>query len=385
MIPYATQEISDQDVDAVVEVLRSDWLTQGPAVERFEQSVARYCGASHAVAVSSGTSALHLSCRALGLGPGDILWTSPNTFVASANCALYCGAKVDFVDIDPHTYNMSVTALEEKLEKAASDGCLPKVIVAVHFAGQPCDMKGIRELADRYQCYVIEDASHAIGATYEGVPTGQCQHSDLTIFSFHPVKVLTTGEGGLISTNRSDLIEKLILLRSHGITRKPRQMVNDSEGGWYYEQVDLGYNYRMTDIQAALGTSQIQRLDSFLARRRQLVSQYNKLLADVPVILPHCADYCESAWHLYVVRIDPEQAGKGRSQVFKEMRENGVGVNVHYIPVHLQPYYRKMGFSRGDFPCAENYYKDALSLPLYTRLSDEDQHKVVRILDKAAS
>ncbi len=383
MIPYARQDISPQDIEAVIDVLKSNWLTQGPTVQRFEKIVADYCGAQHAVAVNSGTSALHIACRALGLGPDDMLWTSPNTFVASANCARYCGAHVDFVDIDPHTYNISVPALAAKLESASRNGGLPNVIVAVHFAGQPCDMRGIRGLADQYGCQVIEDASHAIGAEYKECPVGGGQFSDLTIFSFHPVKLVTTGEGGLITTNRDDLFETLCLLRSHGITRDLNRMRGQSEGSWYYQQVDLGYNYRMTDIQAALGISQMQRLPDFISRRRELVVRYNELLRNLPIGLPFYGPDCGSAWHLYVVRLNLAKVSKSRQQVFNAMRANGIGVNVHYIPVHLHPYYRDLGFGPGDFPEAERYYAEAVTLPLYVRLSNSEQDFVVQELVNA--
>ncbi|MDP9263468.1 MAG: UDP-4-amino-4,6-dideoxy-N-acetyl-beta-L-altrosamine transaminase [Acidobacteriota bacterium] len=381
-IPYGRQDISQADVDAVVEVLRSDWLTQGPAVERFEGRIASACGAQHAVAVCNGTAALHLACLALGLGPGDRLWTSPISFVASANCALYCGAEADFVDIDPRTYNISVAALKEKLEVAARDGRLPKAVVVVHFSGQPCEMEEIGALARTYGFAVIEDAAHALGAEYRGGRIGGCRHSEMTIFSLHPVKIITTGEGGVVLTNREDLRTQLALLRTHGITRDEKQMAGGSEGPWYYEQLDLGYNYRLTDIQAALGYSQMQRLEAFLARRRQLAARYDELLQGLPVILPWQHPDGRSARHLYVIRLDPREATKSRKEVVEQMRASGVQVNVHYIPVHLQPYYRAKGFKRGDFPCAERYYDNAVSLPLYAALGDEEQDYVVATLRK---
>lgn len=380
MIPYGRQDISEGDIRAVEEVLRSDWLTQGPAVERFEKAVADYCGAAHATAVNSATSALHLACRALGLGPGDRLWTSPNTFVASANCGLYCGAEVDFVDIDPDTWNLGVPALARKLEQAKAQGRLPKVVVPVHFAGRPCDMAAIAELAARYGFRVIEDASHAVGARYKDSIVGDCRHSDITVFSFHPVKIVTTGEGGMALTNRPELHAAMARLRSHGITRDPAAMEGESEGAWYYQQVDLGYNYRLTDIQAALGSSQMARLDAFVARRAALAERYRELLAGLPLQLPCEASDSRSAWHLFVVRLDTEKIGKSRREVFDALRAAGIGVNVHYIPVHTQPHYRRLGFRPGDFPEAEAYYREAISLPLYPTLSEEQQDYVVEKL-----
>jgi UDP-4-amino-4,6-dideoxy-N-acetyl-beta-L-altrosamine transaminase len=378
-IPYARQSISQADIDAVVRVLGSDWLTQGPAITQFEEAVAAHCGARHASAVCNATAALHLACRALDLGPGDRLWTSPNTFVASANCALYCGASVDFVDIDPHTYNMSVDALEAKLVCAEKAGSLPRIVVAVHFGGQPCDMAAIGALARRYGFAVIEDASHAIGASDGGDAVGSCVHSDITVFSFHPVKIMTTGEGGMLLTNRAEIDAKAKLLRSHGITRDPSQMDQAAHGPWYYQQTELGYNYRMTDIQAALGLSQLGRLGEFIERRRALAHNYNLLFAGMPMGLPCQRPNAESAWHLYVVRI-PGSGRRGRNEVFGKLREEGVMVNVHYIPVHTQPYYLKLGFKAGDFPEAERYYAEAISLPMFFDLSESDQARVAEQL-----
>lgn len=374
MIPYGRQDIDGEDIAAVMEVLKSDWLTTGPAIERFEQQVASRCSVAHAAAVSNGTVALHLACRALDLGPGDMLWTSPNTFVASANCARYCGADVDFVDIDPRTYNLSVERLEEKLKKQKP----PKVLVPVHFAGQACDMEAIAALAKRYGFAVIEDASHAIGATYKGEPVGNCRYSDITTLSFHPVKIVTTAEGGMTLTNRADLAGRLAILRTHGITRDPSRMDKGSEGPWYYEQVDLGYNYRITDIQAALGSSQLRRIDEFLARRRALAARYDTLLAGLPVTRPWQHADGVSAWHLYVVQVRGD-----RRSIFESLRAHGVGANVHYIPVHLQPYYRALGFKPGDFPAAEAYYAAAITLPLFPRMTDADQDRVVEALAQA--
>lgn len=375
IIPYGHQDINDEDIQAVVDVLRSDWLTQGPMLGRFEQSVATYCGAAYAIAVNSGTSALHLACCAIGLGPGDWLWTSPNTFVASANCARFCGAKVDFVDIDPKTYNICPRALEHKLAAAEKDGRLPKALVPVHFAGQSCDMEAISHLARRYGVFVIEDASHALGARYKHFRVGSCDYGDMTVFSFHPVKIITTGEGGMVLTQRQDLYERLSLLRSHGISRE--RVPDTDEGPWYYQQIDLGYNYRMTDLQAALGISQMRRLDEFVARRHALVQRYQEALRGLPLRLPwqHPDNY--SSWHLYVIRLRLDEIDKTRRQVFEALREAGIGVNVHYIPVHTQPYYQKIGFRWGDFPEAERYYLEVLTLPLYPSMKEEQQDRVI--------
>lgn len=377
-IPYGKQSISREDIQAVIEVLGSDWLTQGPAVERFERAAAEYCGSRYAVAVSNATAALHLGCRALGLGPGGRLWTSPNSFVASANCGVYAGATVGFVDIDPGTYNLSVAELRRKLERAAREDRLPTVLVPVHFGGQPCDMAEIAELAERYRFRVIEDASHAIGADYGNAKVGNCAHSDITVFSLHPVKIITTGEGGLALTNDEELYHRLCCLRTHGITRKAAEMTRPSEGPWYYEQIELGYNFRMTDIQAALGTSQLTRLDEFVANRRRLAGRYGALLRGLPALPPAQAEGRTSAWHLYPIQV---AAGIRRS-VVERLRAAGVLVNVHYIPIHLQPFYRRLGFREGDFPNAEAYYAGAVSLPLYFSLSDEEQDYVVeRLVD----
>ncbi len=380
MIPYGRQNISEADIDAVVDTLRSDWLTQGPAIERFEQAVAQRCQAAHGIAVSNATAALHIACLALDLGPGDRLWTSPNTFVASANCGLYCGAQVDFIDIDPVTLNLDVAQLDTRLQRAERDGTLPKLVVPVAFAGQSCDMARIAELARRYGFRVIEDASHAIGASYGGRPVGCCEHADITVFSFHPVKIITTGEGGLLTTNDPRVAERLRRLRSHGITRDPAAMTGPSEGPWYYQQLELGFNYRMTDLQAALGLSQLQRLDAFVARRRQLVASYGERLADLPLELPQVQAGAEPAWHLYPVRLRLERLQHGHRAIFEALRGAGIGVNLHYIPVHLQPYYRQLGFAPGDFPEAERYYAEALSLPLFPDLTDEQQDQVASTL-----
>lgn len=380
LIPYGRQELSKEDIDAVVDVLRSDWLTQGPAVERFERLVANYCGAEYAVAVNSATSALHIACLAAGLQPGDGLWTSPNTFVASANCALYCGALPYFVDIDPRSYNLDEHCLEEKLACAKRDGRLPQVVIPVHFAGQPCEMEHIASLSERYGFTVIEDASHALGGRYRNTRIGSCTYSAMTVFSFHPVKIITTGEGGMILTNRRDHYEKLMRLRSHGITRDPSLMSGPSHGPWYYEQIELGFNYRMSDIQAALGASQIERLDEFIERRQRLARRYDEGLKELPVVLPwrHPDNY--SALHLYVLRLHCTVSGKSKLKVFEELRKAGINVNLHYIPVHMQPYYRQLGFNPGDYPRAEEYYEEALTLPLFPGLTDSAQDRVISAL-----
>lgn len=379
MIPYGRQDITAEDIEAVVATLRSDFLTQGPAVPRFEKVVADHVGASHAIAVNSATSALHIACLALGLGPGDWLWTSPITFVASANCALYCGASVDFVDVDPGTYNLSVKDLELKLEEAEREGRLPKIVVPVHLCGQSCDMSAIAELARRYQFRVIEDASHAIGGKYRNGLVGNCRYSDITIFSFHPVKIVTTAEGGMALTNDETLAAKMSLLRSHGITRDPTLMDQEADGPWYYQQTELGFNYRMTEMQAALGVSQMDRIETYVARRHAIARRYDALLQDIPVVRPIQTADAYSAYHLYPVRVPAAD----RQKVFESLREAGIGVNVHYIPVHLQPYYRTMGFEPGDYPEAERYYAEAISLPLYPTMSDAQQDQVVAALRSA--
>jgi UDP-4-amino-4,6-dideoxy-N-acetyl-beta-L-altrosamine transaminase len=380
MIPYGCQDITQADIDAVVSVLQSDFLTQGPQVPRFELVVSSHVGAKHAVAVNSATSALHIACRALGLGPGDRLWTSPITFVASANCGLYCGAKVDFVDIDPQTYNLCPNALETKLIKAEKAGNLPKVLVPVHLCGQPCDMAAIHSLGHKYGFRIIEDASHAIGGMYRGEFIGNSRYSDITVFSFHPVKIITTAEGGMALTNSDELARKMRLLRSHGVTRDKAQMTRVTDGPWYYQQIDLGYNYRMTELQAALGISQMQRLDAYVARRHELVKRYDLLLQDLPVKTPWQLPDSYSSWHLYVIRLQCNKIEKSHRQVFKAMRQQGIGVNLHYIPVHIQPYYERMGFRSGDFPHAEQYYAEAISLPMFPSLTDYQQDQVVSAL-----
>lgn len=376
MIPYGRQEITQADIDAVVDVLQSDFLTQGPQVPLFEKTVAEHVGARHALAVNSATSALHIACLALGLGPGDWLWTTPITFVASANCGLYCGAQVDFVDIDPRTYNLCPQALERKLVAAQAAGRLPKVVVAVHLCGQPCDMAAIHALSQRFGFKVIEDASHAIGGKYKGEFIGNGRYSDITVFSFHPVKIITTAEGGMALTNDAELANKMALLRSHGITRDAAQMTHAPDGPWYYQQVDLGFNYRMTELQAALGVSQMARLDDYVARRHALAARYDALLADLPVTRPWQHPDSYSGLHLYVIRLQLDQINKTHRQVFDALREQGIGVNLHYIPVHTQPYYQQMGFKAGDFPEAEHYYAEAISLPMFQTMSESQQDEV---------
>ncbi len=383
MIPYGRQNLSEDDIRSVVDVLRSDWLTQGPTVARFEAAIAKYVGSQYAVAVSSGTAALHLGCRALGLKRGGMLWTSPNTFVASANCAFYCNGDVSFVDIGKDTFNISPTALEKKLIEAKQRGQLPDILVPVHFAGQPCDMKEIFALAKEYDCKIVEDASHAIGAEYHDSKIGSCQYSELTTFSFHPVKLMTTGEGGAITTNDKGIYDKLMMLRSHGIIRDPDRMNGTSEGDWYYQQLDLGYNYRITDIQAALGISQLSRLDQFLKKRQTLVRRYHNKLSHLPVKLPIVRDARTSAWHLYVIRVDEKKTGKTRGEVFAALRKSGVGVNVHYIPVHTHPYYAKKGFQKGDYPVSEKYYEEAISIPIFYDMTEDEQDRVIRALEQA--
>ena len=377
MIPYGRQNITEADIAAVDEVLRSDFITQGPAVPAFEQALAAQCQVDHALAFNSATSALHAACTALGLGPGDWLWTSPNTFVASANCGRYCGAEIGFVDIDPRTYNLCPEALQQKLELTPL-GQRPKIVVAVHFSGQSCDMRRLRALADQYGFALIEDASHAVGGRYGDQPIGACEFSDCTIFSFHPVKIITTAEGGMVTTRDAALAQRLERLRSHGITRDPAQMTGDADGPWYYQQIELGWNYRMTDIQAALGRSQLTRLPEIMAQRRSIAARYRQLLERLPLILPWQDPMGESAWHLYVVQVTEHD----RRQVFEQLREAGIGVNVHYIPVHLQPYYQARGHRPGDCPEAERYYRRALSLPMFPTLGEDRQAQVVSALQQ---
>ena len=383
MIPYGKQDINLADINSVIDVLQSDFLTQGPQVPLFEKTVSEYCEARYGVAVNSATSALHIACLALGLGEGDWLWTSPNSFVASANCGLYCDAKIDFVDIDSKTYNLSTIELEKKLIQAKQENKLPKVVIPVHFAGQSCNMKKIHFLSQEYGFKIIEDASHAIGGKYLEKPIGGCQYSDITVFSFHPVKIITTAEGGLAATNSKELAEKMRSFRSHGITRDKSLMTRDSDGDWYYQQVGLGFNYRMTELQAALGISQMQRLDEFVAKRHILQERYDLLLGDLPIIKPYQDKDNYSALHLYPIQIDLNKVSKNREQIFNVLRENGIGVNVHYIPIHTQPYYLQFGFREGDFPNSESYYDRTISIPLFHTMTAEQQDEVCNVLRMA--
>jgi len=380
-IPYGRQNITEEDIDAVVNVLKSDYLTQGPKVPEFEDAIKEHCNVRYALAMNSATSALHAACLALDVGKGDIVWTTPITFVASANCALYCGATVDFVDIDPKTYNLSTQALKQKLEVAKEKGQLPKVVIPVHLSGQPCDMKGIFRLSKEYGFSIIEDASHAIGGKYEDEPIGNCQYSDITIFSFHPVKIITTAEGGVATTNNKDLAQKMALLRSHGITRDTELMTSEPDGPWYYQQIDLGFNYRMTEMQAALGVSQIERLQSITDRRHEIAKRYNEKLSNLSVTVPFQIEESYSGLHLYVIRLKLDDIKVTHLEVFNALRAANIGVNLHYIPVHIQPYYQKhFGFKIGDFPQAEQYYREAISLPLYPDLNVEQQDYIVQTL-----
>ena len=377
-IPYSRQQIEQADIDAVVEVLKSDYLTQGPAIERFEKAFAERHQVAHAVALSNATAALHVACMALGVGPGSRVWTSPNSFVASANCALYCGAEVDFVDIDPGSRNMSVERLAEKLEQAEQGGALPDVVIPVDFSGMPCDLEDIRALADEYGFRILQDASHATGAEYQGKPVGG-QYADASVFSFHAVKIVTSAEGGMVTTQDAELAKKIALLRSHGVTRDADLLEHAPEGGWYYEQVDLGYNYRITDVQAALGASQLERIDTMQAERAGRADRYDEILADLPLKLPKRFNDRSSAWHLYVVELT-DDAKCDRAALFATMREAGIGVNVHYIPIHTQPHYERLGFARGDFPAAEAYYDRAITIPLFPAMTDEEQDRVAQVI-----
>jgi len=384
MIHYGRQSISDADIQVVTDVLKSDWLTQGPQVPLFESVVAEYCGVKFGIAVNSATSALHIACLALGLGEGDYFWTSPNSFVASANCGLYCGAKVDFVDIDPETYNMSVEKLERKLIQSKKDNRLPKIVIPVHFAGQSCDMRRIYSLSQEYGFNIIEDAAHAIGGRYLDRSIGGCQYSDITVFSFHPVKIITTAEGGLATTNDEVLAERMRLYRSHGVTRDPRLITKQVEGRWHYQQVDLGFNYRMTELQAALGVSQMQRLDEFITKRHILQERYDSLLSDdLPVIKPYQGQDSYSSLHLYPIQIDLENTGKTRKKIHSKLWDNDIAVNVHYIPIHTQPYYQQLGFKEGDSPSSEAYYNRVISIPLFHAMTFDQQDKVIATLEKS--
>jgi UDP-4-amino-4,6-dideoxy-N-acetyl-beta-L-altrosamine transaminase len=383
VIPYGKQEINQTDIDSVMGVLQSEFLTQGSQVPLFEEAVSYYCGAKYGVAVNSATSALHIACQALGLGKNDWLWTSSNSFVASANCALYCGAKVDFVDINAQTYNMSITELEKKLILAKKKNKIPKIVIPIHFAGQSCKMKKIYSLSQEYGFHIIEDASHAIGSKYLDKQVGCCQYSDITVFSFHPVKIVTTAEGGLATTNDAKLTERMRLLRSHGVTRDSKLMTKASEGGWYYQQVELGYNYRMTELQAALGISQMKRLDEFVAKRHIIQERYDLLFGKFPIVRPYQDKDSYSALHLYPIQINFDRVNKSREQIFRNLVEEGIGVNVHYIPIHTQPYYLQFGFKKGDFPNSEFYYSRAISIPLFHTMTLKQQDKVVISLNSA--
>lgn len=379
MIPYGRQDIQQVDIDAILDVLRSDFLTQGPCIPAFETKLAAHVGARHAVAVNSATSALHMACLALGLGAGDLLWTSPITFVASANVALFCGADVDFVDIDPETFNMCTAALSVKLANAKATGRLPKIVMPVAMCGQSCDMEAIRTLADEYGFKILEDASHAIGGRYQGKFIGDGRYADISVFSFHPVKIITTGEGGMAVTNHSELASKMELLRSHGVTRNSDFFIGESHGPWYYQQIDLGFNYRLTDIQAALGISQLDRLDDYVTARVKRAAEFDQALSDLPLDLPHQRSNTASSWHLYVIRV---KQPVHRLNLYNELRKDGIGVNIHYIPVHTHPYYQSLGFREGDFPISEDYYSRAISIPLYATITDEQHTKVITTLEK---
>jgi len=383
MIPYAKHSITEQDIKAVTRVLRTEPLTQGTVVPSFEQAVADFCGSQYAIAVSNGTCALHLACLALGVTSGDWVWTSPNSFVASANSALYCGANIDFIDIDADSYNISVEVLRVKLIKAEQAGCLPKVIIPVHFSGQSCDMGAIKLLADKYDIALIEDAAHALGGEYRHEKIGCCSYSDICLFSFHPAKMITTAEGGMLLTNNAQLAEKIALLRTHGITRDPALMDQAAHGKWYYQQIALGYNYRMSDLQAALGLSQLQRLEQILSMREKVASYYHTHLIDLPLRLPQQNATARSSWHLYVVCLKTEQIASSRKQVFDHLIEAGIGVQIHYIPIHLQPYYKQLGFKEGDFPQCEKYYQQAITLPLFVDISDQELEYIVTTLKQS--
>jgi len=376
MIPYGKQDINQNDIDAVIDVLSSDWLTQGPKVPAFEQAIADKCQAKFAVAVNSATSALHIANLALDVGVGDIVWTSPITFVASANCALYCGAKIDFIDIDLSTGNISIKALQEKLIIANQNNCLPKVVIPVHLAGQPCDMKAIFKLSQQYNFKIIEDASHAIGGQFQNAPIGNCQYSDITVFSFHPVKIVTSAEGGMALTNDAELAKKMCLFRSHGISADPDEMSEPSHGPWYYQQIALGFNYRMTDLQAALGLSQLNRLEEFIEKRNQLAQYYDQAFIQTLITPLMPTDNCKSAYHLYLILL-PEANSKKHKEAIISLRSQGIFAQVHYIPVHLQPFYQNLGFKQGDFPIAEQYYQRIISLPLYPQLTQQEQDYII--------
>ena len=384
-IPYGKHEVLEEDIKEVVKVLKSDFITQGEMVPKFEKAVSDYCGAKYAKAVNSGTSALHIACLSLGLRSGDYLWTSPISFVASANCGLYCGAKIDFVDINKETYNISIDNLKKKLKEAKKKNNLPKILIPVHLAGQSCEMEEIYKLSVKYGFKIIEDASHAIGGRYLGKPVGNCKYSHLTVFSFHPVKGITTGEGGMFMTNSKELFNKLDLFRSHGVSREEFEVKEEQEGSWYYEQIDLGYNYRMNDMQAALGLSQLNRLDKYIEKRHKIADRYNNLLANLPISIPKQSSQSYSGMHLYIIRLKLDEINASHLSVFESMRENGIGVNLHYIPIYKHPYYRRMTKGISDLPEAEKYYKEAISLPIFPKLKVSEQEKVVSTLKAAIS
>ncbi len=380
MIPYGRQDITQDDIDAVEQVLQSDFLTQGPQVPKFEETISSYCGSKYAVAVNSATSALHIACKALGLEKGDWLWTSPITFVASANCGRYCEAKIDYVDIDPNTYNLCASALEKKLIQAKKDGCLPKILIPVHLSGQSCDMKSIHALSKKYGFKIIEDASHAVGGRYLDNPVGSCTYSDITVFSFHPVKIITTAEGGMALTNDPKLAEAMLMFRAHGITKNPEQMTKEPDGDWYYQQLDLGYNYRMNDIQAALGISQFKRIDAIVSQRHVLANRYNELLGDLSLKLPFQNSYSYSSFHLYIILLEESSKHK---QLFSDLRAKGIGVNLHYIPIYRHPYYMNKNLDYNNFPISEMYYSSAITIPLFAAMSYEDQDQVVKAIQQS--
>jgi UDP-4-amino-4,6-dideoxy-N-acetyl-beta-L-altrosamine transaminase len=376
MIPYGKHLVDEDDIDAVVDVLRNQFLTQGKVVPQFEQALCEYTGAKHCVAVNSATSGLHVACLAAGVGAGDLVWTVPNSFVASANCALYCGASIDFVDIDPTTRNINVATLEKKLLQAANQNRLPKVLIVVHFSGLSCDMQSIRTLTQMYSIVLIEDAAHGLGGSYQQSKIGSCVYSDMAVLSFHPVKSITSAEGGAVLTNQSQLYQKLQLFAKHGVTKDPTQYQGESHGPWYYQQLELGYNYRLSDMQAALGLSQLKKLHSFMQRRAEIAIKYDDALADLPLKLPVVESHSQSAWHLYMVELTQHD----RQDIYQQLHAKGVGVNVHYIPIHLQPYYQKLGFKKGDFPMSEHFYQHALTLPLFPSLTAVEQTKVIDTL-----
>ena len=385
VIPYGRQDVTAQDIKAVTEILNSDYLTQGPAVARFEQAIAQRVGAEFAIASNSATSSLHIACLALGVGPGDLAWTTPVTFVASINCARYCGAGIDFVDIDPKTYNISIPQLEAKLKVAEAEGTLPKVVIVVHLAGHPCDMAAVQALAQRYGFKVIEDASHCVGGRYRNTSIGSCHHSDITVFSFHPVKIITTGEGGVALTNDANLAERMRLFNSHGVTREPSLLSKEPDGPWYYEQLELGYNYRMTDIHAALGLSQLDRLDQYSAKRHELAHRYDELLADLPLVTPWRDSRDYSGFHLYIIRLKLDECAVSHREAFEKLRAAGILVNLHYIPVYRQPDFSQFGFNPTDYPEAEKYYSEAMSIPLYPLLTQDKQDEVVGAIARIIS